>query len=196
MVIGVTGGVGSGKSTVLELLKTEYQAYVIESDRCGHEVMQKGTAVYRKIAETFGDGILKKDGEIDRKALGSIVFSDEEKRKMLNGLTHPAIRELIRDKIHEAKKRGEPFIVLESALFIEAGYREFCDELWYIYAAQDIRIQRLMASRGYTRQKCLKIMKTQLDEKEFERYADRKIDNSKSPEDTKRQIDSIINYRY
>lgn len=164
-IIGITGGIGSGKSAVLRLLKEEYHAYIMETDVLAHDLMCVGKPVYQQIVDTFGPDILTDDMEINRTILGSMVFSDEEKLKKLNQIVHPAVKNYILSDIQNKKAQGEvSLFVIEAALLIEDGYKEICDEIWYIRAKEEIRLKRLLQSRGGSRQKWLNIIKNQSDE--------------------------------
>ncbi len=164
-VIGITGGIGSGKSAVLRLLKEEYNAYIMETDVLAHDLMCVGKPVYQQIVDTFGADILTNDMEINRTILGSMVFSDEDKLKKLNQIVHPAVKNYILSDIQDKKAEGlVSLFVIEAALLIEDGYKEICDEIWYIRAKQEIRLKRLLQSRGGSRQKWLNIIKNQSDE--------------------------------
>ncbi len=192
-IIGVTGGVGTGKSTVLHILKTEYSAYIVEADKVAHMLMQPGGVTYQPIIETFGDGILDDEGNIDRAVLGSIVFSDEKKLEQLNHITHPSVRAYILDRIEAVRNTNpEGLFIIEAALLIETGYREICDEIWYIYAREDVRIERLMSARGYSYEKCISIMENQSSEAFFRDNSQKVIDNSLDFKFTKQQIDNLL----
>ena len=192
-VMGVTGGVGSGKSVILSILEKEYGAQTILADLVAHDLMEPGAKSYMEIVETFGDSILQEDGAIDRQKLGSIVFADEKKLEQLNGITHPNVKEEIKRKIAKIRKKGEAsMIVLEAALLIESGYEDIYDELWYIYVNRETRYERLKEGRGYTREKTDSIMNNQLSEEEFRAHAQVIIDNSYDIEQTKKQIHEIL----
>ncbi len=193
MVIGITGGVGCGKSTVLHILKQNFHCYTIEADKVGHLVMQKGTTAYQQIVSTFGNEILDTDLEIDRKRLAGIVFQDREKLKKLNQIVHPAVKNYIKNEIEQViHLKSHAIIILEAALLIEENYPEFCDEVWYIYTDEQERIRRLKESRGYTEEKIRKIMENQLGEEEFLKNCDKKIDNSHDFETTYQQIKKLF----
>ncbi len=202
-ILGITGGVGCGKSAVLEILEKDYHAYVIQADHVAHDLMAPGGASYEKIVEAFGTGILlvedgqndrQKDSKpaIDRKALGAIVFHDEEQLRLLNRLTHPEVKKEIRRRVAESK---DSFVVIEAALLLEEHYEEICHEIWYIYADQETRLQRLEAARGYSREKSLSMMGTQKSEGEFRTACQETIDNSGFLEETKRQLDEKLKKR-
>lgn len=191
MIIGVTGGVGSGKSTVLEILKEKYGAHIIMADDVAKELMEPGGASYEAVVKAFGDAILEDlpEHRIDRKKLAAIVFEDENKRELLNSLTHPQVKVEILEQFRSIyQKDPDALIVLEAALLIEGGYREILDCLWVILADREVRIQRLMESRSYTREKALSIMESQLSDAEFRAHADYVIDNSGSLDHTAEQI--------
>ena len=190
MFIGITGGVGAGKSTILQILKEKYDAHLIMADDVAKDLMQKGKSAYREIVRTFGKEILAEDGEFDRQKLASIVYSDEEKRLAINQIVHPLVKKaILKEKKTVSREYPEKLIVLEAALLIEDGYKELLDELWGVIADKEVRIQRLMDSRGYSRAKSESIIASQLSDDEFLRACDFIIDNSGTLEETKRQIE-------
>ena len=184
-VLGVTGGVGCGKSTVLTQLKEEFGAEIIEADRVSEELMQPGQRVYEAVAAAFGRDILLENGEIDRKALARIVYADPEKLSLLNRLVHPATRAEVGRRIRVSRKG---LIVYEAALPKEACFREYCSAVWYIYASVRTRVKRLSDSRGYSEEKSLAIMNRQLSEEEFRSLSDTVIDNDGSKEETRKAV--------
>lgn len=188
-VIGVTGGVGAGKSTVLEYLQKAYHAKIILADVVGHEVMEPGEEAYDRILLEFGSEILSKDGKIDRKVLGSIVFADQDKLHRLNAIVHPEVKKEILKRIARAKADGEAYAVVEAALFLEENYDAFCDETWYIYTNEEQRRARLKASRGYTDERIDQIFGSQKKHEEFLRRCGFVIDNNGTAADTCCQID-------
>ena len=196
MIIGVTGGVGTGKSTVLEYLRTRYNAAVILADDVARDLMMPDGASYKAVVSEFGDEILT-DGPgsmINRKKLADIVFNDDEKLKKLNSLTHPAVRKKIRDLINNYQAQGIKLIIIEAALYIQAGYTELSDELWLVHADYETRVKRLEKSRGYTREKTDSIINNQMSEDEMRRFADFIIDNSGTDRQTFEQIDKYLNH--
>lgn len=188
-VIGVTGGVGAGKSTVLEYLQKAYHAKVILADEVGHEVMEPGEEAYDRILMEFGSRILSEDGKIDRKVLGSIVFADQEKLHSLNAIVHPEVKKEILKRIVRAEAEGEAYVVVEAALFLEENYDAFCDETWYIYTNEEQRRARLKASRGYTDERIDQIFGNQKKHEEFLSRCGFVIDNNGTAADTCGQID-------
>lgn len=166
--IGITGGVGAGKSAVLDYLATKHGVRVMLADEIAHELMEPGTDCYEQIRQAFPEhDIYKEDGHFDRIKLAKVIFSDENKRAGMNGIVHPAVKAYV---IAEAKRERQEgtlaLLVLEAALLIEEHYDEICDELWYIYTREEIREARLMESRGYSREKVQQIFSSQLKEAE------------------------------
>ena len=185
MIIGVTGGMGSGKSTVLNLLREYYDAYIIPLDDLGKEATKKDTEGYKKVVKEFGEDILDTDGNIDRSKLASIVFSNDLKLEKLNAIVHPLVKEMALQQIRENQ---EKFIVLESAILFEAGYQEICEKIWFVYAMDVVRVRRLIKSRGYSIERIEQTFARQMDNEEFQRKADVVIDNSGSVQETLSQI--------
>ena len=141
--IGITGGVGAGKSAVLGYLKELKGVRVMLSDEIAHELMEPGSDCYNRLKELFAEEpIWLEDGHFDRPALAKVIFSDDKKRELLNEVVHPAVKEYVLNAVKEAKKDGLFMLVLEAALLIEEGYGEICDELWYIYASEEVRRKR------------------------------------------------------
>ena len=188
-IIGVTGGVGAGKSTVLNYLEKRYGAKLILADLVGHEVMEPGHEAYEQVVKVFGQEIVSEDKTIDRKVLGAIVFADEKKRMILNRIIHPAVRQEILRRLEEAELLHLSYVVVEAALFLEENYDAFCDETWYIYTDEKIRRQRLKESRGYSDERIDQIFRSQKTHEEFQKRCMFMIDNNGSEEETFRQID-------
>lgn len=175
MVLGITGGVGCGKSTLMNLLKDQYQAKILVADELGHQALEPGTPVYDRVRKTFGLDLVLPDGRIDRSLLADRIYADEEKREKLNGIIHPYVRDRIRQSLENW--RGEPLVCLETALLFETGCDRFCDAVWCVLTDRELRIQRLMHSRGYTREKAEAIMKAQLSDEEWKKRSDACIVN-------------------
>ena len=181
MIIGVMGGVGSGKSTVLNYLENNYEANIIEADKVAKEVMLPGNDVYNEIVKTFPEVIV--DNKIDSKKLAEIVFNDKEQLEKLNSITHPgAVKEII-SRIKSSKNR---IIVVESAILLGSGVEQYCDELWFVFCNRDTRIKRLIQTRGYSKEKCISVIESQPADEEYNKGADEFIDNSYS-EDYRRK---------
>ena len=187
MIIGVMGGVGSGKSTVLNYLENNYEANIIEADKVAKEVMLPGNDVYNEIVKTFPEVIV--DNKIDSKKLAEIVFNDKEQLEKLNSITHPgAVKEIV-SRIKSSKNR---IIVVESAILLGSGVEQYCDELWFVFCNRDTRIKRLIQTRGYSKEKCISVIESQPADEEYNKGADEFIDNSYSEENTREQIDLIL----
>lgn len=185
MILGITGGIGSGKSTVLGLLEQQYQAVILPLDLVGRELMKKGKEAYQAVIDAFGTEILDEQDEIDRSLLARYVFSDAEKLKKLESIIHPLVKEKTKEFIAQNKDR---FVVLESAILFETGYQTLCDETWYVYAKDIIRVKRLMKDRGYTLERIERTFKKQMSDREFRIKSDRVIDNSGSIQETQKQV--------
>ena len=190
-VLGITGGVGAGKSTVLSYMEKRWNAFVIQADLVGHLVQEPGKKCYEKIVEVFGKEILDEKSRIDRGRLAEIVFGSEEKRILLNRIVHPAVKEEILGEIAYVKEKGQySLIIVEAALLLEDHYDSFCDDVWYIFATEKVRGKRLMESRGYTEQKICCIMKSQMTDAQYRERCKFVIDNSSdSVVNTYEQID-------
>lgn len=187
-VIGLTGGIGSGKSRILDILHEDYGAEVIQADEVAKRLEEPGEKAYEKIVEAFGAGLLDEDGKIDKGELSHLIFKDKEALKKINDIVHPLVWEAIKEQT--ASSRAE-LIVVEAALLAKNG-DDIYDELWYVYTSRDNRIRRLAAGRGYSAEKSLGIMDNQPSEKVFLSLADRVIDNNGSLEDVKRQLQEIL----
>ncbi len=188
-IIGVTGGVGSGKSEVVNFIARRFDATVVQADAVGYLLMKPGNACFEPIVALFGPEILREDGKLDREKIASIVFNNKEMIEKLNAIVHPAVKKYINKAIEREKKYETQFFVIEAALLIEANCDEICDELWYVYADEQTRIERLKLNRGYSDEKIREIVQNQLSEEEFSRYCHFEVDNSGDFEDTKAQIE-------
>lgn len=188
MVLGLTGGVGAGKSRILELFSHDYGAQVIQADIVARKLEDPGQPGLTGLVSLFGTGILQKDGTLDRKGFADRIFENPEALKRVNALIHPLTWNEIKRQIRESSAE---LIVVEAALFDERS-REVCQYLLYVDTQDEIRIQRLMENRGYSREKCLDIMKNQADRNDFLKLADFVIDNSGSLEEARLQIRRIL----
>ena len=192
-VIGITGGIGCGKSFVMEQLEERYHAAVILTDLVAHDLMQPNGGSYEEIIKHFGNGILKEDKTIDRQALGAIVFQNKEALLTLNQITHPNVKKEVIRRIKAIREEGTASIIMvEAALLIEEQYDQICDELWFIDASDEVRIERLMQKRGYTREKCRAIMGQQLEREAFLKHCQRVIHNDTTKEAVIAQLDAIM----
>ena len=191
-VIGITGGVGAGKTQILEYLNNKYGATICQADAVGKKLQKKGTECFDAIVAHFGTEILDAKGELDREKLADIVFSDKVELSVLNSIVHPAVKEEIYKKIAKEERKNTNLFILESAILIEDHYEEICDELWYIYVEDSIRKKRLIYARGYDSKKVDDIIAAQLPKSMFMKHCDRVIDNSNTFEETKIQLDKIV----
>lgn len=190
--IGVTGGVGCGKSEVLRFLEEEYDCEVLRSDELARELMLPGGCCFEPVLALFGEEVLGTDGQFDRQAIAKKVFGNPELLDALNQITHPAVREEIDRRVETARKSGRKFFFLEAALLIEEKYDEICNELWYVYAEESVRRKRLAQSRGYSEEKISAVMANQLSEDVFRKHCRFVVDNSGSMENTREQIRSYM----
>ena len=192
ITIGITGGVGAGKSTVLDFLAEKYQAYVMKADESGHLVMEPGQECYEPVIALFGKQIIKDDKTIDRRQVSDVVFSHPDMLERLNEIIHPAVKRYIRRQLELKRQQGQKICVVEAALLLEDHYQEFCDTIWYIHTDQEIRIRRLMENRGYTREKSISIIASQAPEEFFRANADYVVVNNTDLKETWQQIEEGI----
>lgn len=176
--VGLTGGIGSGKSTAAGIL-ADLGAYVIDADRVGHSVYEPGTPGWQQVVAAFGDDILGSDGTIDRKRLGGMVFSDAAQLARLNGIVHPLIRTAVGDRISELRRgdQRQP-VVVEAAVLLEAGWDSLVDEVWVIVTNRSAVVERVKVQRGLDAAAIEARIAAQLGDAERRRRADVVIDNS------------------
>lgn len=188
-VYGITGGAGTGKSEVIKMLQENFGGCVIMSDEVARELMQKGNISYQLIVEYFGRDILMDDGEIDRKKLADHVFNNKEALEKLNSMTHPYVKDEIRKLIAEAEASGEcRFVALESAILLECGYEDICDEFWYVYTKPEIRRQRMKETRNYSDEKVDSVMRNQQPDEVFFEQCSFVIENNTTLSDVYAQL--------
>lgn len=195
LIIGITGGAGSGKSTVVEYIKQMMPTVFLHCDVIAHKLMEPGGASYAALVKEFGDAILEEnepaDGteqstvlrRISRPKLAAVAMAAEETRKRLNELTHPPVQKEVEKELKRLEEEGFCGIaVIEAALLIEAGYKSICDFLWYVHAPLNHRIRRMKEKRGYSDEKIANILAGQLSEEEFFSQADVVIENPDTEE--------------
>ncbi len=187
LIIGLTGGVGTGKSTVAAMLRRS-GACVLDADRIGHRLISRGTPAYRRIVRTFGTGILGRGGAIDRRKLGRLVFKEKRLRKALEAILHPAIIRAIRD---DAARCGKRLVVVDAPLLFETGLQKDVDLTVVVTASRGTQIRRCAARTGLSREEILSRMAAQMPLERKVRSADFIIDNNGSLEKTKSQVDSL-----
>lgn len=192
-IIGLTGGTGSGKSFVSERLK-QRKVYVIDADVLGHEIIEKGKPAYKEIVEYFGNEIIDENGEIIRRKLGNIVFSNKEKLAFLNLCTHKYIKKEILKIISEIKPKRHEYsaIIIDAPLLAEAGLLDICDDIWVVYADSIVREKRIMERDGITEQQAINRIASQKTWEEYKNLGAVIIDNSSDDENVERQLDALI----
>ena len=186
MVIGIFGGIGSGKSLVLDILKNEYFAYVIEADKKAHELYEIGEDTYNELVGLCSKKILDPDKSINRKVLANLLYTDKELLAKVNSIVHPKVWERIR-KEALGKQEKYNYVVVEAAILPDKKYYIY-DETWYIYSDEATRRKRLKESRAYSDKQIDIIIEKQASEEEYCRFADRVIENNSSPEQLKYKI--------
>lgn len=191
--IGITGGVGAGKSLVLNYLQNHYNARVYLADDIANDLKLPGQSCYDKIIELLGRNIIDSEGLIDKNKMAEKIFSHKELLDEVNRIIHPAVKEYVLSQIGLERKKGEiDYFILEAALLIEEGYDRILDELWYIHADTSVRSRRLKETRNYTRDKIDHIMASQLSETEFRKHCKVVINNNSDEEALYSQIDHIL----
>ena len=188
--IGITGGVGCGKSTLLSMLEKKKGAKVILADNLGHEVMEPGTECYEQIVTFLGSSILDETGHIKREKMAQIIYGDDEKRRQVNEIVHPSVKKEIKERIR--MWQAEPLVVVETALMFESGCDAYCDEVWGIFTDPEIRIDRLLKSRGYSREKSLSIMQKQMSYEELKQKCSHVLFNDEDPDKLWEQIKELL----
>ncbi len=192
-IIGITGGVGAGKSLIMSYLSEHENTYIAEADKIAKELYLPGNTVYEKVLEAFSEfDICDEKGVLDKMKLSKLVFNDSDKLQLLNDTVHPAVREEIMSLIKRENELGRDYFFLEAAILIESGYKDICDEIWYVYASPETRINRLIKSRGYSREKCLSVISSQKSDDFFRKYSDHVINNDRPFEEVKRDIDKLM----
>ncbi len=193
LIVGLTGGYASGKSTVAKMF-VELGAALIDADQLAREVVEPEKAAWFEIVAHFGKGILLGNREIDRKALGEIIFNNKEERKRLNAIVHPRVLEEELKAIKKIREREPDAIaILSVPLLIESGHYRHCDKIIVVTVDEESHIKRLMARDGFTREEAVRRISAQMTLSEKVGYADFVIDNSGSIEDTESQVRNILN---
>lgn len=179
--IGITGGIGAGKSEILGYIRQHYRCEIYLADEVAHLVKQPGTRCYDELVSLLGEDVVGENGQIDRDLMAKRIFSKPVLLEQVNEIIHPAVKEFLLERLEVAKRNGEAeLFFVEAALLIEGGYLALVDEMWYIYADEAVRRERLMRSRGYGEEKIRQIMSRQLTEDVFRKSCDFVIDNSGS----------------
>ena len=186
-VIGLTGGIGSGKSTVAQMLERK-GAKLLSADAVGHEVYQPGLLAYQEIVDAFGREIVGADGKIDRKVLGPIVFGDAEQLRRLNAITHPRMKELMREKLEAARAGGVRIAVLEAALLFDAGWNDLTDEVWVTVVPPEVAAARTAERSGISVEEALSRIRAQMSNEERISRSQVVIDTDCALERTEKQV--------
>jgi dephospho-CoA kinase len=190
-VIGLVGGIGSGKSVVRAML-AELGAAVIDADRVGHEVYLPGTPGFAAVVECFGRDVVDAEGRIDRPKLGSVVFSDPAELARLNAIVHPLIQAEIERRIAEERRRGTvPAVIVEAAVLLEAGWDRLVDEVWLVAADREEVLRRLSASRGLSRAESEARLARQMSDEERRKAASVVIENRGSLDELRSSVADV-----
>lgn len=189
-IIGLTGGIASGKSSVARLLET-LGAKVIDADQLAREAVEPGMPAYEAIVHTFPRNIIQPDGAIDRKALGRIVFADLEARRRLEAITHPAISELAEKRLAKLRSAGTDVVFYMAPLLIEAGATSRVDEIWVVYVDRQTQISRLMKRDGISMEEAEQRIAAQMPMEEKASRGKFVIDNRGTPEETEHQVKNL-----
>ena len=191
-IIGITGGIGTGKSEVLKYASAVDGAFVAEADKIAHDLMEPGGACFERIVSLFGSSVLAEDGSLDRNVLGAIVMNDKDKLRKLNSIVHPEVKEYVRSDIEVKWAEGYRFYILEAALLIQDGYRFICDEIWFIRSTEEVRVERLIKARCYTEEKAYSFIQIQTDDSFYIEGSDRVIDNDETPEKLHEKLSKLF----
>ncbi|MCY7801046.1 dephospho-CoA kinase [Bacillus haynesii] len=191
LVIGLTGGIASGKSTVAQMFQ-QCGITVVDADVIAKEAVEQGMPAYQKIAETFGQGVLLETGDIDRRKLGEIVFANEEKRLQLNAIVHPEVRKMMIKQRDEAIRAGERFVVLDIPLLYESGLEHLTDKVIVVWVPKELQLERLMKRNRFNEDEALNRIHAQHSLDEKKKRADAVIDNSGSLKDTEAQLHQLL----
>ncbi len=189
-VIGLTGGIGSGKSTVSKFL-AHLGAVVIDADKVGHEVFKPGTKAWQEVVDAFGQGIISADGTIDRRKLGEIVFSNPGARAKLNQVMHPLIYKQVKSRMEEYGRKGAAIIIVEAPLLLEVGWKSLVDEVWVTSASEATVIKRLKEQKRLSETQSLARIRAQLTDEERIRQADVVIDTNCALDELKERVEAL-----
>ncbi len=190
MVIGLTGGIGTGKSEAARHM-VALGAKLIDADVVGHEAYRPQAEAWTRVVEAFGEGILGPDNEIDRRSLGAIVFSDPEQLARLNVIMHPLMAGMVQDRIDTHRDGGTGVVVVEAALLFEAGWNSLVQEVWVTDSPVDVVVERLALRNGMNEEEARRRVSSQMSREERLERADFVIDNSADVEAMCRAIDEL-----
>lgn len=197
-VIGITGGVGAGKSEVLNIIESLCSCIIVKADDLARSLEMRGEVCFLPLVDLLSEEVLGDDGQIDAKKMARMIFADDAKDLLskVNAIVHPAVKKRILSMIDEAEKEGKAdYFFIEAALLIEDHYDTIVDELWYVYADEDVRRQRLKDTRGYSDEKIDDIMSSQSSDEVFRKHCKVIIDNSSSLSVTRTRIERYLSGR-
>ncbi|MED4561487.1 dephospho-CoA kinase [Bacillus altitudinis] len=192
LVIGLTGGIASGKSTVSQMIK-EKGIRVVDADVIAKEAVSKGSAALHQIVQTFGEEVLLPNGELNRQQLGAIIFSDEEKRKKLNAIVHPEVRKEMLEQRDEGVSNNETFVVLDIPLLFESKLEGLVNRIIVVYTTPELQLSRLMNRNDLSEEEALNRIHSQQPLEEKCQKADRVIENTKDLAFIRKQLENILN---
>ncbi|KLL00149.1 dephospho-CoA kinase [Bacillus pumilus] len=192
LVIGLTGGIASGKSTVSQMIK-EQGIRVVDADVIAKEAVAKGTPALQQIVQTFGEDVLLPNGELNRQQLGAIIFSDEEKRKQLNAIVHPEVRKEMLKQRDEGVSQQETFVVLDIPLLFESQLESLVDRIIVVYTTPELQLSRLMNRNDLSEEEALNRIHSQQSLEEKCKKADRVIENTQDLAFIRKQLQNILN---
>ena len=189
-IIGLTGGIGSGKSTVSQFL-AELGAVILDADKVGHEALRSRSEVWRQVVNAFGKQIATSKGDIDRKKLGKIVFNNSEARAKLNRIMHPAMYDMVKARLEKYRGQGVGVLVLEAPLLLEAGWTSLVDEVWVAVAPEAIVLKRLTERTGLSEPESMARIHSQLTSEERIKHADVIIDTDCDLDELKAKVKEL-----
>lgn len=192
-IIGITGGVGAGKTQVLSYIEQHYKCRIIRADEAAHLLYGKGEECYNALISLLGKQILTDTGDIDKKKMAELIFKNKTLLENVNSIVHPAVKKYIMEEISKENEEGKNnYFFIEAALLIEERYDRIVDEMWYIYSDAKTRRERLKTNRNYSDDKITGIMSGQLSEEDFRRSCQQVISNNGNLEETYKQIQLIM----
>ena len=191
MVIGITGGIASGKSTVSPFISS-LGCTVVDADVASRKVMEPGEEAYQQVKDAFGESVFKEDGNLNRETLGAIIFHNKEKRQLLNSIVHPAVRKWMNTQQEEAFARGEEVVFVDIPLLFESKLTSTVNRTLLVYVDDDVQLARLMERNDFSKEEALARIQSQMPLVEKKKLADEVINNNGTIEDTKKQLLDIL----
>lgn len=190
-VIGLTGGIASGKSTVTQLLR-EQQITVLDADAIAWQLAQPDEALWQAYTERYGDRVLLPDRQLNRQAVADIVFAQPEEKQWMDGMAHPIIRDEIKNQLSAAAQAGERLLVLDVPLLYEAGWDDMVEQVWLVYVSREVQLQRLMARNGYSLQEAQLRINAQMSMEEKRKRAQIVIDNNGTRQELETRVMGLL----